>query len=306
MFTNATALNVVAPVILLICIGKLLAHLQLIHNDFVRAANKLAYQVTLPVLLFTAISQADMYTLFNTQMMLAGFLGSLLAFLVLLVITGWMKVPHVQRGVTIQAGFRANMGIVGLAICSGLLGSSGLALASVYLGFIVPLFNFLAVWVLLLFSTKYVSQKAIILEVFKSPLVIAVCLALPVSLLSLPLPVVLLATGELIGQVTLPLALLCIGATIKFGDMQKRMGLLTFIVVGKCILYPGITLAIAYFLGVDDTALTVLLLLSIAPTATASFPATQQLGGDTELAADAIALTTVLSLPLYMVIIGFL
>ncbi|MFC3094335.1 AEC family transporter [Alteromonas sediminis] len=301
-----TAFTVVAPVILLICLGKLLAKLNVIQPDFVTAANKLAYQVTLPGLLFTAISQADMFSLFDSKMMLAGLLGSLLSFLLLLIGTGWMKVPHLQRGVVVQAGFRANMGIVGLAICKGLLGSSGLALASVYLGFIVPLFNFLAVWVLLLFSTTYISQGKILQEVFKSPLVIAVCLALPVSLLAIPIPTVLLKTGELIGQVTLPLALLCIGATIKFGDMRKRVRLLTVITLAKCFAYPAIVLFFGLMFALEDNALVVLLLLSVAPTATASFPATQQLGGDKVLAADAIALTTVLCLPLYMLIIAFL
>jgi predicted permease len=91
-----------------------------------------------------------------------------------------------------------------------------------------------------------------------------------------------------------------------FREFSTRWKPLCFIVVGKAFIYPAIVIALAMVLGVNGDALIVLVIMSLAPTATASFPAVQQLGGDAALAADAVAITTVLSLPLYLVVISML
>lgn len=301
-----TAILTVTPVILVLVLGKVLATRQLIDANFINTASKLAYKVALPVLLFTNISQANVSQLVDLPMIAAGAAATLITFVGLVLITGIAGVTHVQRGVVVQAGFRSNMGIVGLALCARLLGDSGITLASVYLSVMIPVYNLLSIWVLLLFSSVYRSSGAIFWEVLKSPLIVAVMVAVPIAYFSVPMPAIVMATGEIISQITLPLALLCIGGSLKFRDLVSRWRIVSGIVLSKCFLYPAIVFAFAQLFNVTGETFTVLLLLSLAPTATAAFPAVKQLGGDAELTADAIALTTVLSLPVYIIVITFL
>jgi predicted permease len=303
MQSLSLAFNVVSPIILLLAIGKGLFHFKLIDSSFVSAANKLAYRFFLPCLLFSSVSQADMAALFDGSVFLTGLISTCIAFLLFLMAVTACKFPIMQRGVIVQASFRANMGIIGLALCANLLGDSGLALASVFLGIMVPIFNVLSVWVLVKFSGADKSPKDILFKVIKSPLIIAISIALPFSIFSVPPPSLISTTCELIGQITLPLALICIGASLVFKAFSMRLKPLLFVVMGKAFVYPLVAVTLAWCLGVTGDALTVIVIMSMAPTATASFPAAQQLGGDSALAADAVAVTTTLSLPLYLIVI---
>lgn len=303
MQSLSLAFHVVSPIILLLAIGKFLFHFSLIDSSFISAANKLAYRFFLPCLLFSSVSQANMAALFDENVFFTGLISTCIAFLIFLIAVNIFKFPIVQRGVIVQASFRANMGIIGLALCANLLGDNGLALASVFLGIMVPIFNVLSVWVLVKYSGESRRAKDILFQVIKSPLIIAISIALPFSILSVPPPSVITKTCALIGQITLPLALLCIGASLVFNSFYTRVKPLLFIIFGKTLMYPVVAITLAWWLGVTGDALTVIAIMSMAPTATASFPAAQQLGGDSALAADAVAITTVLSLPLYLIVI---
>ncbi len=306
MNSFSQAILVVSPIIILLAIGKLLIHIGLIDKLFIQSANKLAYSFFLPALLFSSVSRADMSALFDGRTMLAGLLGTAIVLIMTLLLSKWIGFPKLQRGVIVQGSFRANIGIIGLALCANLLGDDGLALASVLLGIMVPIFNILSVWVLVLYSGASKRASDVVLQVIKSPLVIAIALAIPFSIWSIPLPEVLTKTTALLGQVTLPLALICIGASLVINEFSTRWKPILLIVIGKMLLFPIATTAIAWFLGVEGDALAVVVIMSMAPTATASFSAAQQLGGDTALAADAVAITTVLSLPIYMLVIYYL
>lgn len=303
MNSLSQAISVVSPIILLLAIGKILMYLQLVDKAFIKSANKLAYSFFLPALLFSSVSRADMSALFDAKLLIAGLVGTCAAFVIFLLVSQWLGFPRIQRGVIVQGSFRANMGIIGLALCANLLGDQGLALASVFLGIMVPIFNILSVWVLVMFSGASKRASDVLLQVIKSPLIIAIAMALPFAIWSIPLPDVITKTTALLGQVTLPLALICIGASLVFNEFSSRWKPLTLMIIGKTLIYPLITVSLAWFLGVQGDALTVVVIMSMAPTATASFPAVQQLGGDSALAADAVAITTVLSLPLYMLVI---
>ena len=306
MNSMTLAIDVVSPIILLLGIGKFLISIGLIDKAFIKSANKLAYSFFLPALLFSSVSRADMSSLFDGKVLLSGLVGTISAFILFIAVAKWLKFPRAQCGVIAQGGFRANMGIIGLALCANLLGEKGLALASVFLGIMVPIFNLLSIWVLVMFSGASRKPKDVLLQVAKSPLVIAICLALPFSIWSIPIPKIVTTTSALLGQVTLPLALICIGASLVVNEFSTRLKPLILIVLGKAFIYPAITVGLAWGLGVSGDALTVIVIMSMAPTATASFPAAQQLGGDTALAADAVAITTLLSLPLYMLVIALM
>ncbi|MEQ5806571.1 AEC family transporter [Alteromonas sp. NFXS44] len=294
------------PVLILLLMGWLFFRIKWLNESFVEAGSKLVFNVTLPALLFLSISQADFAHAANFPLIGVGIAGTLIM-CALLVLTARLTVtPYQARGVVVQGGFRANMGIIGLAYCANTYGPEGLAAASVYLGCITILFNILSVIVLNFYQTGHRSVSKQIKGITKNPLIISIVLALPFSYYSWTLPDAILKTGEYVSQLTLPLALICTGASLQFRSFSADWFNITLSTVSKCILYPALMVGLAYLAGFTGMSLGIVLLLSIAPTAAASYVMVRNMGGDHRLAASIIAVSTLVSLPVTALAFGTL
>ena len=294
------------PVLILLLMGWLFFRIKWLNESFVEAGSKLVFNVTLPALLFLSISQADFAHAANFPLIGVGIAGTLIM-CALLVLTARMTVtPYQARGVVVQGGFRANMGIIGLAYCANTYGPEGLAAASVYLGCITILFNILSVIVLNFYQTGHRSVSKQIKGITKNPLIISIVVALPFSYYSWTLPDAILKTGEYVSQLTLPLALICTGASLQFRSFSADWFNITLSTVSKCILYPALMVGLAYLAGFTGMSLGIVLLLSIAPTAAASYVMVRNMGGDHRLAASSIAVSTLVSLPVTALAFGTL
>ena len=290
--------NVILPVLVLLLLGYALHKRSLINDAFVDNGSKLVFSIALPTLLFVSISRADFATAANPTLLAVGLIGTLIFFVVLLLYVSVTSIPDNARGVVVQGGFRANMGIIGLAFCAQTYPGEGLAMASVYLGCVTILYNVLSVAVLNHFHGAHKSLSAAGRGIITNPLIISIVLALVVSYFSLPLPKIVYVTGDYLAQLTLPLALLCTGASLKFRRLHQDRFSLTIATVSKCLLYPFFLLTVGYWCALDKGALGVLLLMAISPTAAASYVMVRHIGGDHHLAASIIAVTTALSLPI--------
>ena len=300
------AITVIGPVLVLLIMGNVLLRAKLINDEFVATGSKLVFTVALPALLFISISQADFSKAANPVLIITGLTGTLGYFL-LLMLASHLMVPNRQAtGVVTQGGFRANMGIIGLAYCAQTYGNDGLAAASVYLGMVTILFNVLSVFILNFYQEGKRSLTSQIKGIVKNPLIIAIVIALPFSYFDWQLPVLLTTTGEYFAQLTLPLALLCTGASLQFRSFSADWFNISLSSLSKCVFYPAVMVGVAYAAGLRGMPLGIVLLMTIAPTAAASYVMVRTLGGDYRLAASIIAITTVLSLPLTIAAFDFL
>jgi malonate transporter len=81
----------------------------------------------------------------------------------------------------------------------------------------------------------------------------------------------------------------------------------TIACVSKFILLPVVAISFAYIFELSELEQGVLLILSLLPTATASYVLAKQLGGDSQLMATIITLQTLLSalwIPLILGVFG--
>ena len=300
------AITVIGPVLVLLIMGNVLLRAKLINDEFVTTGSKLVFTVALPALLFISISQADFSKAANPVLIITGLTGTLGYFLVLMLASHLMVPNRQATGVVTQGGFRANMGIIGLAYCAQTYGNDGLAAASVYLGMVTILFNVLSVFILNFYQEGKRSLTSQIEGILKNPLIIAIVIALPFSYFDWQLPVLLTTTGEYFAQLTLPLALLCTGASLQFRSFSADWFNISLSSLSKCVFYPAVMVGVAYAAGLRGMPLGIVLLMTIAPTAAASYVMVRTLGGDYRLAASIIAITTVLSLPLTIAAFDFL
>lgn len=294
------------PVLILLLMGWFFFRIKLVNENFVETGSKLVFKVALPALLFLSISQADFSHAANFPLIGVGIAGTLIMTALLVIAARQTVRPYQSRGVVVQGGFRANMGIIGLAYCANTYGQDGLAAASVYLGCITILFNILSVMVLNFYQPGKRSVMEQVKGITRNPLIISIVIALPFSYFSWHLPDVMIRTGEYFAQLTLPLALICTGASLQFRSFSADWYNITLSTISKCVLYPALMVGLAYAAGFTGMSLGIVLLLSIAPTAAASYVMVRSMGGDHRLAASIIAVSTLVSLPVTAVAFGTL
>ncbi|EAR60095.1 hypothetical protein MED92_17187 [Oceanospirillum sp. MED92] len=252
------------------------------------------FVITLPALVFMSISRTDFHAVFNPEQLGFVLFGTLLSFIALWVIAKrWIRKPE-DLGVFIQGAFRSNYGIIGLAVSYNLFSDSGLAQASLLLALVIPLFNVLSILALSIPAQRSGSSSltSTAMEVLKNPLIIAVCLALPFSYFGFQLPEVAQKTGRYFANLTLPLALLAIGGSLNLQSLRNTSAQATWATLSKLVILPVALTMMAWLYGFRGQDLTMLMVLFGCPTAAASFVMAKGMGGNAELAANIILMTT--------------
>ena len=290
------SLSVTFPIFVVMALGFWLRRCQLINDNFIDISSKLTFNITLPALLFISVTKTQADSSSNLKLILFGLGVTLIVFLLLEYLSKILIQEKVNRGVVVQGGFRANMGIVGLAYCINAFGDQGLKASSLYMALLTIQFNILAVITLNRSLQKSASCASNLKHIAKNPIIIGVLLALPFAIFSIPLPGLALHTGEYLAQMTLPLALLCIGASLdlKALRLDKHNALLSS--AAKLLLVPSLFLSMALACGFRGIELGVIVLMASSPTAAASYMMTKAMGGNAPLAANIIVLTTLGSL----------
>ncbi|MCV2402366.1 AEC family transporter [Marinomonas sp. C2222] len=292
----AFSFSITMPIFLILGLGVVLYRIKLINDNFIDTASKLVFNVTLPALLFISISKTSFSSDTNFSLVLYAMAAVFATYLFLEFFMRYLEKDKADRAVLIQGAFRSNMGIIGLAYCVNAYGDGVYAVASVYLGGVTVLFNILSVIGLSRGLGGDINTLGIIKNIAKNPLIIAIVAAFVMSLASLKLPETLFRAGDYFAQMTLPLALLCAGASLNFNSLKKGIFGALIASFGKLVFIP-ITLTFGgYLLGYRDMELGVLFLMASAPTASASYIMVRAMKGNSELAANIIVITTIASL----------
>lgn len=294
--TLAFSFGVTGPIFILLGLGIVLRRAGLLSDALIEGGSRLVFTIALPVMLFLSVSQTRIGAGGSVAMIGYGLLATLLIF----VLAEWLAArgiePARDRGVVVQGVFRSNMGIIGLAYCMNAYGSAGVATVSLYLGVVTIFYNVLAVITLSRSLSQSRGVGPVLRGIVYNPLIIGIVLALPVSYFEWQIPAVLLKAGESLTGMTLPLALLCTGATLNFGSLRREPGSTLFATIGKLVVAPLLYTAGALALGFRGIELGVMVLMVSAPTAAASYVMVRAMQGNAALAANIIALTTAGSL----------
>lgn len=291
------SVSVIGPVVVLILLGYAFYKSALMTDDFVERASRLIFNFALPALLFSSISKSDLSSLVDVKVLSIGMTGTLLFFVLMLVITPLLVAKTKDRGVVIQGAFRSNMGIIGLAYCHNAYGDAGLAYASIYLGGLTILYNVLSVAVLNAFNGAEQRFKTVIKGILSNPIIISIALSLVVAYYNIEVPSVIDNSVGYFAQLTLPLALLCTGASLRFSDFSADAKAASISIIAKCLFYPLLLVSLSLYLGVSGMPLGVIFLMAVCPTAAASYVMVRKIGGNYVLAAHIIAISTLLSVP---------
>lgn len=279
------ALDVTGPILVILSLGWVFRRYKLIDEHFIGISNRLVFNVTLPSMLFLSTATRPLRESLDVPLVLFG-AGCTLIIVSILWLVSLRLVDPEKRGVFIQGSFRGNMGIIGIALVLNAYGQEILPKVSVYLALLTIVYNILSVMVL---NTRKQSHHTILL---KNPLIIGVLAGLLFSWAQWPVPGVLQRTGEYFAQVTLPLALLCIGGTLRWDSFRTNHLDVVWSAAFKLLLIP-ITVAVAAIAwGFRGEDLGLLFLMAASPTATASYIMAREMTTFGNIAAEIVAVTT--------------
>lgn len=288
------ALDVTLPISLIIAVGILLKRIGWITDAFAKTGSELVFNLTLPCLLFVNIATTDLTTHFPT--LLVVFAASVMTATFLLFHFLAYRIPNkLARGAFVQGACRGNMAIIGLALSVSAFGSPALSIASMYLAVLVVPLNIYSILTLYFHQEKTPKVKEVARSVLTNPLAIAIALAIVVALMPVDVPKLMIDTGNYLARMTLPLALLCVGATIRWQEFRSS-SLLYWAISSKIVFIPFVATALGFSFGLRGEQLGVLFMMTAAPTAAAAYPMVRSIGGDYHLTAAIIAGSTLMSI----------
>ncbi|CAI8794861.1 MULTISPECIES: AEC family transporter [Pseudomonas] len=288
-------LNITAPVFAMLFMGVLLKRIKAINDGFIHTASSLVFNVCMPALLFLGIYHADLTAAVKPGLLVFFVVATLGSFALAWGFALW-RCPREDRGIYTQGGFRGNNGVIGLALAASMYGDYGISLGAILAGLVILLYNSLSSVVLAVYSPSMKSDPwSIFKSILRNPLIISVLLATPMAYGQVPLPNWLLTSGDYLAQMTLPLALICIGGTLSLASLRESGGLAVSASLVKMIWLPVIGTLAAWLCGFRGAELGILFLYIGSPTAAASYVMARAANGNHELAASIIVITTLMA-----------
>ena len=97
-----------------------------------------------------------------------------------------------------------------------------------------------------------------------------------------------------LAEMSVPLALISLGANFDLQALNGRIGLAAISSVCKTVIVPVIALLFAYLFGIRDVGLGIVLIIFGGPTAVSSYIMAKQMGSDHKMAGQIIIISTLL------------
>ena len=310
------ALQQVVVLFLLIIIGYIIKKLGIISNAMNRDVSNLVINVALPAFIIRAMN----FSFTPEVLVKSGKLVIISSCIYIFVITfsfllaKIMKIQGKARDIFQFAVVFSNGGYMGYPVIKALIGDIGVFYAALYN---LP-FNIL-LWTLgVHFLTRNNSEKnensglrksIDIIKKFMNPAMIAVIIGFILFLFSIKLPYPLYTTLDLLGNLTIPLAMLFIGsilADVKSTEIftEKRVFIISFI---RLLVIPILTMFILKLVGFSDHLLIIPVIITAMPVAANAPIMASMFDNDYHLASKVVFLSTffsVVTIPLIIMMVN--
>ncbi|MBE8953436.1 MAG: AEC family transporter [Quinella sp. 1Q7] len=297
MFDNfIVAVSAVVPMFCLMAIGAFVKFQRWLTDEELNHMNRMVFRVFFCCMLFYSIYTTELATSFRPKLMLFGACGVLIIFALLMIFIPRIEPDNRRRGVMVQAIFRSNFVIMGVPIVANIFGDANIAVSTMMIAIIVPMYNILAVFALETFRNGKFLLVPIIKDIFKNPMILGGLAGATLLILGVEVPQPVLKPIGQISAATTPVALIILGASFKLGSTHEHRKQLIGAVLGRLILVPAVMLTVAaYVFDFRGVEFVTLIAIFAAPCAVVSFAMAQQMGGDADLAGNCVVFTSALS-----------
>lgn len=298
--------NLLAPISLLIALGAVVQRVGLLEEGVVSGLNQLLYWVGLPAAVFYSLAVAP-----PSEASAGGIAGTMAVGTLIMVAGSWwwargLGVPGPARGTFTQAAFRGNLSFVGLPL---LLTVPGVPTAPAVLALapMLVLYNALAVTVLVgsQEAVGWRMLRPILKEIARNPIIGASVVGAAWYTSGWSLGVAAERTLGALAKMTLPLALLTIGAALRTVPHGGNRRWVVAAAVAKTVVSPLVGYGVGRAWGLEPGEMLAVMLCMTCPTAVISYTMVRQMGGDGALAATTILWSAVLALPMLALVLAW-
>lgn len=289
------SVNVVLPLFLIMAAGYLCKILKLYDMKSHAVMNKLVFRLFLPVLLFKNIYTTSLSADIDWNVFIFATISVLIMFGLLFAVIPLIEKDNKRRGVLIQGIGRSNFVLFGIPMAEMLCGGE-LAVTSLLVAVVIPMFNVLSVIALEVFRGGKINVKKIVLGIAKNPLIISSLLGLLLLLLDFRFPAAIDEAIIDMSGIATPFALFLLGGAMEFSKVGKNLRPLMIGVVGKLIAMPAIFVTAAVLCGFRGIELVSMTVLFMSPSAVSSYTMAQQMDADGELAGQQVVFSTAFSI----------
>ena len=305
----------ILPDFLVILAGFLLMkyfHDGVFNPTFWKGAEKIVFYVLFPPLLFTSVATSNL-TLGEAGLYLVVAISAMMCAVVMSYLIRFIvKADPVSHASAFHCGFRFNT-YVGFALVSRLFGQEGLALMSLLIAFWVPISNSIAVAALAsaVAQQEQTGAKSNVLAktinaISTIPLIIATTLGLFGNLASVPMPSGVMTFFKSLGNASLAMGLLCIGAGLRLSGMKSEWKLVAANTFERLIATPFVALIFCLAFDLAPAASGALMIFAMLPTAQSCYVMTTSMRGNGPLVAGittAHTLAAIFTIPCWIVVI---
>ncbi|WP_158099012.1 AEC family transporter [Flavonifractor sp. An100] len=295
------SLNCVIPMFLTLCVGFLVRRAQVVPEVMFHHLSTLSFQALLPCLLFYNIYSTDLTAAVQSDL-LAYLIAWVLVWFALCYAYYTLREPDPRRrGAYIQNSFRSNIAVIGVSLAQVMMSSHGVALLSIAISLVVPLFNILAVITLETCRGNRVDLRHTLSGIFHNPLIRACLLGILFLLLGIRLPSSVEQAVSSLGNAGSVTTLLALGASFRIGGLTGQIWTVVRCSLVRLVLAPAAALIPAILLGFRGDTLGAILVCVATPTASSSYPMALACGSDHELTAQLVVSTSLFcSLTLFL------
>lgn len=220
----------------------------------------------------------------------------LLAYALGLTLAHILRIPQTKRGIFVVAFALSNTIFVGLPVCQVLFGEEATPFVLLYYMVNTTLFWTLGASSIALSGNpeNSPSLSRVALRCILNPPFLAFFVGVTFVLLEYRLPGLVFEAARMVGNLTTPLSLLCVGTTVNVQQIRLSRDLI-LVLLGRFFLSPLLVLLVAQLFPLSPLMRNVFFVMSAMPVMMQSSLLARLYHADYEYATSLIAATTVLS-----------
>ncbi|WP_104083479.1 AEC family transporter [Cryobacterium sp. Y11] len=273
-----------------------------------RVLNRMAFFVATPALLFTVLSHADVSVLFSESLL--AIVCTIVVGVLVYVIAArlFFRRPVAETVLGASSAIYVNANNIGLPVAIYVLGSAQFVAPVLLLQLVILAPTILAI--LDLATQGRASFLSIVTQPIRNPMILGSLAGVFVAMLDVTLPKPVLAPFELIGGAAIPLVLLSFGMSLH-GQRLLKAGTGRKQVIAATVIKVALMPIVAYLFGhfafdLGGTQLFAVVAVSALPTAQNIYNFASRYDRAIVVTRDTVLLTTILSMPVLLVIAALL
>lgn len=290
-------------------VGYLLGRIRLLPDATPVVLSRLVFFVATPVLLLRTLAGAQLSVVLSAGLAVTALTTTVAWAAYVLIARGWWRRDVGPVTVGALASSYVNAGNLGLPLASYVFGQVEYV-APVMLYQLVVLAPIAFVVLDMVESGRRPSWRRVLIQPVRNPVIVGSVIGISLAAAGLEIPALVDAPLKIIGDMAVPGALLAFGISLRGAPLPGRGGRaadLTAAALLKLVLMPVVAYALGRFVfGMSGTPLLAATMCAALPTAQNVFVYAVRYKAAVPLARDAVSTTTLLCIPVLVVIAGLL